>query len=367
MSRPKAIALILLAFVAALTFGRWTMREAPAPARPSAGEPELAAAASVPLERPSPAQPLQAAAMPAPALPDRATSTSPLAFDGVAFLADFPRRLDALAARAQLGDAQAQNELADWLYYCELAASAADRRTVRPGEEGALSDPGIRAYFAEVGSGCKAWISRQGWLQPELAQIRDAHRRRAEMLAAGLKPGPGPREALSLSQSMLQQAARSGDALAQARSGERRGTDACGDASTMADSGDRRAQARCADQRLRLVLRDILIRRDPQTIEFVPQIVISYGTSSLNGSEFFQDFTLWVFAACHYGLNCGPTGRVLREACTRGLCGYRSFREYAADQLLSPTALRMIDSHLPRLLVLIDAADVDGILGPPPR
>lgn len=367
MSRPRTIALILLTFVAGFALGRWTISEAPAPARADTGEPVPAAELSVPLERPSPPRPLPGPATPAPANGERAASASPLAFDGVAFLSEFPRRLDALAARAQLGDAQAQNELADWLYYCELAASAADRRTVRPGEEGALSDPGIVAYFAEVGSSCKAWISRQGWLQPELAQIRDAHLRRAEMLAAGLKPGPGPREALNLSQAMLQQAARSGDALAQARSGQRRGVDACGEPSTMADASDRRAQARCVDQRLRIALRDILIRRDPQTIEFVPQIVISYGTSSLNGSEFFQDFTLWVFAACHYGLNCGPTGRVLREACTRGLCGYRDYREYAADQLLSPTALRMIDSHLPRLLVLIDAADVDGILGPPPR
>lgn len=299
---------------------------------------------------------------------DAAPTESKLGFDPEVFLAELPQRLDALAQRALNGEPRALAELADWIDYCSMAQRVANgTRIVDAALASALSDPALVAFFRHTTTSCTGWLSHYPWLLKE----------RDEANAALERYRRGPREnwtePLSLAARLRQRANDAGDLLA--RTHNSAGSEVATTCSARTPGTSPEEQLRfnqCAYEAARTQLQAILTNRDPQALAVVPNVVASYSPQLLSGSEFLRSYggpeaeVRWTLAACQFGLDCGPTNRAVRMACTMGLCGYTHYRVYAADQLLVPSSMRRVDSQVSQLVGLILAANVDAILGPPP-
>ncbi|MGE4073902.1 MAG: hypothetical protein AB7E72_22245, partial [Lysobacterales bacterium] len=298
-----------------------------------------------------------------------------LAFDSVSFLAELPGQLDAIAKRAQSGDLRALNELADWLEYCDTAAYVQSRAAARPVHDSDLGEPAVAAYFKQLSITCVDWTARQPWLSDAQAEVAAA---RADLRAQGQAQARSPggmrqRGPLQLSAVLRRRAADAGDELARSLLPDRRQHLVCGERGNTASGAEFQDHWKCTDRAAREALRLILLRRDPRELEQVPVIIGAYGTHLWNRSEFLRQPgevatapVLWILAACQFGLNCSATGRALRLACSYGICGYAQYWDYAADRLLPPSSARLVQQQLPVLVALIQAGDVDAILGPPP-
>jgi hypothetical protein len=304
-----------------------------------------------------------------------ATDGPKLALDAVAFLREWPARLDELATRARAGDARALTDLAEALDYCSAAGGAITRARYAPAQAGNLADTGVQAYFAEVDGQCKAWRQRHPWLD-QLA--RDARTQMQEHLQAlrERRATPDMRPPGTAAETLRRQAAEAGDAIAEGLTGDDSIRRACGAPASGQLQANQSAHWQCVHAAARERLAAIFARRDPREIEAMPRILMAISPQLLNGSEYVRGsgFTAetntvrWILAACEFGLDCGPASRAMRWACANyGACGYRHFRDYAADRLLPPATMRMVDGQIPLLVNLILAGDVDSVLGPPPN
>lgn len=298
-----------------------------------------------------------------------------LALDAVAFLREWPARLDDLAKRGKAGDAPALTELAEALDYCSTAAGAITRARYSPAQAGNLADATVQAYFAEVDVQCKAWQQRHPWLN-QLA--RDARQAMQDHLQAlrDRRVTPDMRPPGTAAETLRRQAAEAGDAVAEGLTNDDSIRLACGAPASGQLQTGQLAHWQCVHAAARERLAAIFARRDSREIEAVPRILMAMNPRLLNGSEFFrasnynfeESNARWILTACEFGLDCGPAGRAMRWACANyGACGYRHYRDYAADRLLPPATMRMVDGQVPRLVNLILAGDVDTILGPPPN
>jgi hypothetical protein len=300
-----------------------------------------------------------------------------LALDPVAFLSQWPLRLDDLAKRAKGGDARALTELAEALDYCNAAIGVAVwARSAPRGRMGDLADTTVQAYFAEVGGLCKALKQRHPWLadldREVMERIRDYYKALADKQVV---PGES-RPPANTGEELRRRAAQAGDTVASGLTNNDEVLRRCGGTPAGQNQPNPSlADPVCVHEAARERLAAIFARRDPQAIEAMPRILASMGALRGLGTEFVLGFAYgaeennvrWTLAACALGLDCGPTGRALRWACATGrACGYRHFRDYAADRLLPPAAMRMVDGQVPRLVNLILAGDVDSVLGPPP-
>lgn len=300
-----------------------------------------------------------------------------LAPEARAFLGQWPARLDELAQRAKAGDARAMTDLGEALDYCTSAESMRLRvQNPSANPVGDLTDLTIQAYFAEIGSQCKAWRQRHPWVAELEQAVRRQHQ---DFIRAREAQGALPREdrpPVSASEALRRRAAQAGDAIAEGLSNDRELHRACGGVPPGQMQPDQRQYHQCLHAAARDRLRAIFARRDPHEIEAMPRILMAMGPILAFGSEYLrtaspsseENNARWILAACAFGLDCGPSGRALRWACANlGACGYRHYREFAADQLLPPAAMRRVEGQLPRLVASILAGDVDAVLGPPPR
>ncbi len=304
-----------------------------------------------------------------------ATDGPKLALDAVAFLREWPARLDDLSTRARAGDARALTELAEALDYCSAAGGAISRARYAPAQAGNLADTSVQAYFAEVDGQCKAWRQRNPWFD-EL--VRDAHTQMQEHLKAlrDRRVTPGTRPPGTAAETLRRQAAEAGDTIAEGLTGDDSIRRACGAPASGQLQANQLAHWECVHAAARESLAAIFARRDPHEIEAMPRILMAISPQLLNGSEYVRGSGLtaetntvrWILAACEFGLDCGPASRAMRWACANyGACGYRHFRDYATDRLLPPATMRMVEGQIPRLVNLILAGDVDTVLGPPPN
>lgn len=377
MTRRRSLMLVAVSLLLGWSAGYWNARPGAQPALPADSS-----AMPAPRATGNPADERAPAATANPANGTRSTEAQPtaglparphLAFDAIKFLSELPGQLDAIAKRAQSGDLRALNELADWLDYCDSASYVQSRAAARRNAESDLGEPTIAAYFQQLSMVCADWTGRQSWLsdaQTEVAAARADLRAQAQARAPG---GTGRRGPLQVSAVLRRRAADAGDELARSLLPDRRQRQICGERPAGSSSAEIQANLACTDRAARETLRLILLRRDPRELEQVPVIIGAYGTELWNRSEFLRQPgevptapALWIMAACQFGLNCSATGRALRLACAYGFCGYSHYWDYAADRLLPPSSARLVQQQLPVLVALIQAGDVDGILGPPP-
>lgn len=298
-----------------------------------------------------------------------------LALDAVAFLREWPARLDDLARRAQAGEARALTELAEALDYCTTAGGAVSRARHGASYAGNLADAQVQAYFTEVDGLCKAFLQRNPWLADISRDTRAKYREYLQALRERRVTHETPRPPVSAGDALRRRAADAGDAIAEGLTNDDDVRRACGAVPAGQIQANQQAMWQCIHAAARERLAAIFARRDPREIEAIPRILMAMNVQLLNGSEFVRGNTnifeennaRWTLTACEFGLDCGPAGRAMRWACANfGACGYRHYRDYAADRLLPPATMRMVDGQVPRLVNLILAGDVDTILGPPP-
>ena len=314
-------------------------------------------------------QPLLPEARPAPQpLPATLQSNKieGLAFDGAAHLARLPWELDELVKRAEGGDGDALAAVVDWLKFCSYArgieAAPASSSLLHRGDV-AFAD--VRGWIVGVSRECQAWGQRHALLRDASSAALDTRASIAEMRSRGERPPP---EVVSLATQTGQVQAR---AVASGHAGARADTnhEALRTRCDLNDpdfaelpARDRTERfERCRDEERLRVAELQLGTRDPIAIAAFPDSV------GIGGGVFFPDTpverrVLWTLTACAFGLDCGPSGRVLRWACIRGVCGYASYHAYAADQLVSPAAMRRIERLVPELVRLIRAGDWAAIL-----
>ena len=372
----------ILAGLAGFGLARWMGEGMPAPTTESAGAIRTSRPERVESERVragAPGDVAPAAEPVAPRLgppPEAPADNGPkLAIDPVSFLNQWPLRLDDLAKRAKAGDARALTELAEALDYCNTAVGVAVwARSAPPGRMGDLADATVQAYFAEVGSQCKALKQRHPWLAELDREVMERVRAYYNALAAKQAPADGERPPANSAEVLRRQAAQAGDDIARGLTNDTEVWRRCGGVPPSATQPQvNQADPTCMYEAGRERLRAIFARRDPREIEAMPRILNALGATRGGGTEFVMGFNAeennvrWILAACAFGLDCGPAGRALRWACATGrACGYRHYRDYAADRLLPPATMRMVDSQVPRLVNLILAGDVDAVIGPPP-
>lgn len=302
---------------------------------------------------------------------DSSAQAPSLGFDSGVYLAELPAQLDDLAVRADAGDARALTDVGEWLDYCERVRSTTSRAQSGPAYA-ALADTTLTAYFISVADLCNDWIGRHVWLSRTQAEVAQKRRDYMELLRTGKHDEARALGMRGIGDAIRQRAAKAGDDIALSLTGDTPASSSCpGDQATM-PLQQRQAYNQCvhalARERLLLLLRS----GDARLIEAVPAIMTTYGFSLLSGSEFMRESfsgereARWTLAACGMGLDCGPTSRTLRWACTNGACGYDSYRDYMADRRLPPATMRLVEGQVPRLLGLIQTGNVDAILGPPP-
>lgn len=297
-----------------------------------------------------------------------------LALDAVAFLREWPARLDDLATRGKAGEARALTELAETLDYCSTAAGAITRARYSPAQAGNLADATVQAYFAEVDVQCKAWQQRHPWIDQLARDARQELQKHFQALREH-RATPDMRPPSTAAEALRRRAAAAGDTVAEALTNDDSIRRACGAPASGHLQTSQSAHWKCAHAAARERLAAILARRDPREIEAVPRILLAISPRLMSGSEYVSGHAYnqetasvrWILAACEFGLDCGPASRAMRWACANyGACSYRHYRDYAADRLLPPATMRMVDGQVPRLVNLILAGDVDTILGPPP-
>ncbi len=373
MGRSVRVAGFLLALLLGVAIGHWGTGTDPAvdAGSKSAGD-HIAAPSEEPSSRAkaSSSTSLPSAVRSTPVAPPVApaqTRPEPLAvaglgFDGPQYLASLPAHLDDLSVRALAGDAAALGELAEFANYCTYAEGIA-RFAGRHGTpaSSSLADPEVGSFFKQLTSVCTGWLSKQQWLADEKARLEQAQRERRALSANGVAPPAASNEPRTLGESLRRRAAERGDLAS--TEGENQD---CGLApGTAAGSSANPDFRQCEYRRNSELLERIIRNRDVRSMAVVPALITGVSSEFFVGGQ--DTALLWQLAACQYGLNCGPTGQLLRNACVFGVCGYAHYRDYAADQLLPPALMRSAESRLPRLLALIQAGNVVGILGPPPR
>jgi len=381
----RGVWVLLMVAVAAAAIGRWTApaAQAPKPERARAlatGESAATVPAAKAVAHTAPVatdtrENGAVAALP-PGLVEAPAADAPaLGFDAAAFLAELPQRLDALADRARGGDAQALTEMAEWLDYCGSTGYASNvARYGRP--RGDQADAAIAAYFRQTTQLCEQWLGRHAWLSQLREEVAANGLLARQALQARRTDDPAVRAPRTIGEILRLRAAEAGDPVAQGLTNDRGVTAGCGGVPTGQPQPNQQAHWQCVHAAARERLADIFARRDGRVLEAVPRILMALGPRTLTGSEYlrssnFQSSDLnarWILVGCKFGLDCGPTGRALRWACaSEGACGYAHYRDYAADRVLPPAAMRELDRQLPRLVSLILAGDVDSVLGPPPK
>lgn len=343
-----------------------------APAEPGAGRSVGAQPAAQAQPGPAPAE----APAPATVLPEAAAPDGPkLALDAVAFLREWPKRLDDLASRAQAGEPRALTELAEALDYCATAGGAVSRARYGAPNAGNLADAQVQAYFTEVDGLCKAFLQRSPWLADIARDTREKYQEHLTALRERRVTHEAPRPPTTVGDALRRRAADAGDAIAEGLTNDDDVRRACGAVPAGQIQANQQAMWQCIHAAARERLAAIFARRDPREIEAIPRILMAMNPQLLTASEFVRagSYTFeennarWILTACEFGLDCGPASRAMRWACANfGACGYRHYRDYAADRLLPPATMRMVDGQVPRLVNLILAGDVDTILGPPP-
>ncbi len=338
-----------------------------APAAASKSEETRAASA-----RPSAVPPSPQAGMP----PEAPAADGPkLALDAVAFLREWPAQLDDLATRGKAGDARALTELAEALDYCSYGRRCHVPRAIRQRNAGNLADATVQAYFTEVDVLCKAFLQRHPWLADIARDAREKYQEHLTALRERRVTHEAPRPPTTVGDALRRRAADAGDAIAEGLTNDDDVRRACGAVPAGQIQANQQAMWQCIHAAARERLAAIFARRDPREIEAIPRILMAMNPQLLTASEFVRagSYTFeennarWILTACEFGLDCGPASRAMRWACANfGACGYRHYRDYAADRLLPPATMRMVDGQVPRLVNLILAGDVDTILGPPP-
>lgn len=298
-----------------------------------------------------------------------------LALDAVAFLREWPARLDDLATRARGGEVRALTDLAEALDYCTSASAAIQIARFGVRRLGNLADATVQAYFSQVDEQCKAFLLRHSWLSELSRESRERFQAHMQAFRERRISGDAPRPPASAAEALRRRAADAGDVVAEGLTNDDDVRRACGATSPPQTRTDQQAVWQCVHAAARERLAGIFARRDPREIEAIPGILMAMNAQLLNGSEyvrgnsnaFEENNVRWILTACEFGLDCGPASRAMRWACANyGACGYRHYRDYAADRLLPPATMRMVDGQVPRLVNLILAGDVDTILGPPP-
>jgi hypothetical protein len=284
-----------------------------------------------------------------------------LAFDGAAHLARLPWELDELARRAEGSDSGALVEIADWLKFCAQARGM----SARPGhseltQRGDVALVDVRSWVDGLAQECRAWVQRHALLLDAESAAAAARSTMAEGVRSGEKPSPEGVRLASDAGQILARAATADDAGARAVMRDPELKIRCNwNAPEFAGLPDRErldAFRRCGEEERLRVLGRQLATRDPVAIAGLPEIS-GLGRTAFIPEDSREGTVLWTLAACAFGLDCGPSGPVLRWACIRGVCGYSSYRAYAADQLLSPAAMRRVEGLVPQLVALIRTGD----------
>jgi len=380
--KSNVLWLILVALVAA-AIGRWSApsAEAALETRPGVTPVEAMETTPNPAPRPEPADSARPGT--APVAPEFRLFVPPeapapgargLGFDPTNFLAGLSQQLDQTADLARGGDAGALGELADWLDYCKQAERAVRSSGYVPEwapNSESFRDATIQQYFKQVNFTCVEWIKRHPLLEAEAKLIYEANRNLYAQMQAGTYD-PKAEKPTSLPQSLRRRAIESGDLMARSRFPQE---PPC---VRPADNPNRQQQlarvreySACIYQARLEVLRRVLATRDPRVIAATPQILSMqwYGAtraqSYLSGDALYNE-ALWQLAACSLGFDCSASGPQLRSACGNGYCGYRSSRDYFADQRLTPATMRRVDAAMPGLINAIQSGNLEAILGPPP-
>lgn len=370
----------LLLGIAGWALSRWTTPDRAPDTPPAGAVADIVAAAPTRARTPATAiEPdpsstlLPGAEYPSP------TDAPTLGFDATRYLAALPERLDALAQRAKAGEPRALTELAEWMDYCSAAGGVGSRSRHTPSASGDLADTAIANYFQQAATLCTDWMARHRWLLDIRDEVAANARQRLLDLQARMPldaAAPG-----SVGEVLRRRAADAGDLIAAGLTNDGDVHERCGGAPADPAQTRQLAYLQCIHTRARQRLSTIFAEHDPQVLEAVPRIVgamksgsqTSLALLSLFNTEYLRAGQLpetevrWILAACRFGLDCGPTGRALRWACVQGACGYRHYRDYAADRLLPPASMRRVEGQVQRLVALILAGDVDGVLGPPPH
>lgn len=340
-----------------------------------AGEVDASAGSRIDAQAPAaPQPPPDAPVLTTP--PEAPAADGPkLALDAVAFLREWPARLDDMATRARGGEVRALTDLAEALDYCNSASAAISMARFGAHRLGNLADATVQAYFSQVDEQCKAFLLRHPWLS-ELSRVsREQLQAHMQAFREGRISPDTPRPPASAAEALRRRAADAGDAVAEGLTNDDDARRACGATPPPQTRADQQAMWQCLHAAARERLAGIFARRDPREIEAIPRILMAMNVQLLNGSEyvrgnsnaFEENNVRWILTACEFGLDCGPASRAMRWACANyGACGYRHYREYAADRLLPPATMRLVNGQVPRLVNLILAGDVDAVIGPPP-
>jgi hypothetical protein len=303
-------------------------------------------------------QPLLPEARPAPQpLPATLQSNKieGLAFDGAAHLARLPWELDELVKRAEGGDARALGEVADWLAFCSHARAENARGLAgNPAGVGDHALVDVRNWVDGLMRECAAWKQRHAIFVEASTMAREARRVNRERRSRGERIPLEEQATESEINQFASLAAEAGDPAARARARDPSLQPKC------LPGLDFRAHMLCWEEEQVRIAGEFLGTGDPHAVEAFH--VISGSFAIANGRSFFprdarEREVLWTLTACALGLDCSPSGRPLRWACLRRVCGYMDYRSYAADQLVAPAAMRRIEMLVPRLVGLIRARD----------
>lgn len=370
-TRNIAFALVLVLLAAA--WGRFSVTmDARETVSASGGERSASGAAPIaeqvqPVDPPTPNRiaTAQTAAARLPSAPEG------LGFDAEEFLSALPHQLDQIARRANSGEPAALQELADWMAYCESSRGLARQLPGRMRDRDGASIGAATDYFSRLENVCTLWIARTPWLREQQQRLGEAWQARIAAVSSGATGTRAPPAPSPLSTTLRQRAAEAGDLAAQMESVDPQLRAGCAQVSSQSTALDRRESDHCLYARIREQLAAIIARRDPRQLAAVSYLVAPLMFRYPPASEYVSGDlptvqVRWNLVGCHYGLNCGPTGNLLRMACAQGHCGYASYGDYAGDALLAPARMRAISQQVAQLIVLIDAGNVDAIVGPPP-
>lgn len=301
-------------------------------------------------------------------------ATPAFGFDVATFFTAMTASLDDATRRAEQGQPGGLSELAGWMEFCQQATSFTNlRRLARP-SSALLANTEVFSFIERAGTACSQWLARTPWItvlkdQAE-AEIEHYYRERRAAGESAATPSKRPASAVDR---LRRRAADAGDIAARTRLDREQMRDSCGPRPQPMSVAQGNQLGTCLHATLRQHLMSILASRDPLALAAVPQIFAAHAPVMLKGSEFvgpqagyLETDVRWTLVACRFGLDCGAGGPAMRGNCLSGICGYANYRDFAADRLLTPAAMRKVDGQVPRLVALILAGDVDSILGPPP-
>lgn len=343
--------------LAGMALGVWLVRpDAQAPRTPAA-EPattatlarvEAATASGAPANAPAGVNPKPVA--PAPPLAPEAE----FSFDPVSFRADWQRQMDELIRRAAQNDGSALRDLAERSALCERMLTGAlnvDGRAARQ----------VQQFLQEFQRECRQRLEQEPLLQSLRQRARDNTEQWIQAQRDGQRPAGSAIGPTTLADALYAEAAVAGDSFSQARQSAI--NNPCLTQPIAYDPASRQARALCMND---LLIQQLTLALGPWDALSIARVGRLQNLSINVRMVFFpadaRREVLWTLAACELGLDCGPTGPGLRWACAQGHCGYRHYYAYAADQVLTPRAMRDVQTALPMLLSALRARDVRALL-----